>query len=114
MGNPRRSSTIFFSFSGVREFVDAQYEAELSADFKALLEGYADGITHFAALNPKKMPHIALPVTAKDILCGATFKVPFFYKLHETLQGLMAKDKIPISSKGVVGQAIEPKNPPVQ
>lgn len=91
----------------VREFVDAKYESELSADTRALCEAYASGINHFAALHPGKMPHITLPVTGKDVVAGAVFKAPFFYELHRVLEQLLAAEGgMPIGEKGVMRRAV--------
>ena len=96
----------------VREFVNEKYENELSASFREVVEAYADGITHYAALHRDKMPHIGLPVTGKDIVAGATLKLPFFYDLQDELVKLLgAKGGVPISRKGVVGRAIPAENP---
>lgn len=85
----------------VREFVDAKYESALSPGVRALVEAYAGGVNHFAALFPEKMPHLRLPVTGKDIVAGATFKAPFFYELHAHLRELMAgAGGMPIGNKG--------------
>lgn len=96
----------------VQEFVDAQYESELSPELRAILEAFAEGITHFAATHPAKMPYVQLPVTGKEIAMGAVFKAPFFYKLHEELANLFAAEGgIPISRKGLTTALAEPQNP---
>lgn len=89
----------------VREFVDAKYDTELSPDIRALCEAFADGISHFAAVYPERMPNIELPVTGKDIVAGATFKAPFFYELHATLRRLLEDEGgMPIGEKGQMGR----------
>ena len=89
----------------VREFVDQKYETELSPDIRALCEAFAEGVTHFAAIHPGKMSHVALPVTGKDVVAGASFKAPFFYELHATLQRLLEDEGgIPIGAKGQMGR----------
>ncbi len=77
----------------VREFVEAKYEQELSPETRALVEAYAEGITHYAALHRAKMPHIELPVTGKDIVAGGALKAPFFYDLQDTLKKVMAGEQ---------------------
>lgn len=72
----------------VRKFVDEKYEKTLGPELRAVVEAYADGITHYAALNRKKMPHIELPVTGKDVVAGAALKAPFFYDLQDDLENL--------------------------
>jgi len=96
----------------VREFVEAKYERELSPDVRALVEAYADGINHYAALNRRKMPHVRLPVTGKDLVAGGTFKSPLFYGLHDELAKLFGDERaVPISDKGVVGALMPAADP---
>lgn len=87
----------------VREFVEEKYARELSPDVRAVIEAYAAGVTHFAALNPRKFNHIELPITGKDVVAGSTLKSPFFYELHTVLQRLFAGDEeVPVSTQGVL------------
>ncbi|MFP4501017.1 MAG: acylase [Candidatus Hydrogenedentota bacterium] len=87
----------------VRAFVDEKYETGLSPEVRAIVEAYAEGVTHFAALFPGKTPHVKLPVTGKDIVAGATFKAPFFYELQHELRELMAGEGgVPIGRKGEI------------
>lgn len=76
-------------FFRVRESVDEKYETEVSPEVRALVEAYAEGVTHYAVLNRSKMPHIELPVTGKDIVAAITFMTPFFYELQNTLQQVL-------------------------
>jgi penicillin amidase/acyl-homoserine-lactone acylase len=77
----------------VRRFVEERYETVLSDDTRAVLEAYADGINHYAAQFPDKMPELTRPATGKDIVAGFTLKAPFFYELHVVLEDLMGPDK---------------------
>ncbi len=86
----------------VQEFVADQYERALSPELRAICEAYADGMNHYAALFPERMPHLRRPVTGQDIVAGATFKSPFFYEFHKDLEMLMAGEGgTGISRKGV-------------
>jgi len=73
----------------INDFVEDGYERDLSPDVRAVLEAYAEGVTHFAAVYPDRMPHIELPVTGKDIVAGFMLKAPFFYELHTHLKRLL-------------------------
>lgn len=85
-----------------REFAEEKYESDLSPGVRAILEAYADGINHYAALNRAKMPHVQLPVTGKDLVAGATLKSPFFYGLEKHLDKLFAEGEgIKIDKEGV-------------
>jgi len=51
--------------------VESQYETEVPADFKRILEAYAAGANAYAAAHPKQVLHKKLfPVGPKDILKG--------------------------------------------
>lgn len=95
----------------VRAFVEAKYESEISADVRAVIDAYADGINHFAALHPDKMPDIPLPVTGVDIVCNATLKAPFFYDLQRYLTPLFEEDGKLVTKRGVVTSLIPEENP---
>jgi acyl-homoserine-lactone acylase len=86
----------------VREFTEQHYDTAISAELRAVAEGYAAGITHFAALNPEKMPHVKLPVTGKDVIAGVMLKAPFFYELHRALQKMLESGSIKMDKAGVV------------
>jgi penicillin amidase/acyl-homoserine-lactone acylase len=88
-----------FQLFRVRQFVEQRYESDLSPEVRAICEAYAEGINHFAALNPEKMPDLPLPVTGKDIVAGAAFKSPFFYDLQSTLETLFQEGTL-IGDKG--------------
>ncbi len=87
----------------VAEFVDEKYDS-LTPEVRALVEAYAEGVTHYAAAHPEKMPSIDLPVTGRDIVANATMKAPFFYGLHNDIAKVMG-GSLPISKKGVMGAA---------
>jgi penicillin amidase/acyl-homoserine-lactone acylase len=92
----------------VRQFVNEGYHT-LSPELIALVEAYAEGINHFAAAFPGKMPHLHLPVTGQDIVAGTVFKAPFFYEMHVHLRGLLEKGgDVPIGASGSLGAARDP------
>ncbi len=94
----------------VREFADEKYES-ISPELRAVVEGYADGITHYAALNPGNMPRIKLPVTGRDIIAGVMLKAPFFYELHRDLMRIFAGEGIKMNKAGVVAFDAMKDNP---
>ena len=95
----------------IREFTEERYEDEVSPEMRAVAEAYAEGITHFAALHPEKMPHITLPVTGKDIIAGAMAKAPFFYELHRALLKVLESGGVDIDKAGVVAFNAMEDNP---
>lgn len=55
----------------IREYVYNNYDAQVSNDFKKVLEGYAQGVNDFAKKYPKKvLVKEAFPLQPQDILCG--------------------------------------------
>ncbi len=84
-GQAEAKSDYLVQLFRVREFVDEKYEKDLSPATRAVVEAYAAGVTHFAALHPDKLPHVELPVTGKDIVARTTFISPFFYELQRDL-----------------------------
>ena len=92
----------------VWETVNGKY-ATLPADLRRILEGYADGVNYYAALNPSLVKPGLLPLTGKDIAAGFVFKTPFFYGLDSVLQKLMAKTNgKPMPEIGSNGAAVGP------
>ncbi len=75
----------------VWETIDAQYEKDLPADVRHVIEAYADGVNYYAALHPDKVKPGLLPLTGKDIAAGFVFKTPFFYGLDTTLRNVMSR-----------------------
>ena len=86
---------------GVWDDVEEKYESDLSPEVRALCEAYADGINHFGALHPDKLPNRHLPLTGKDVVAGFVLKTPFFYGLDSTLRELMESSgpRRPVSEK---------------
>ena len=96
----------------VRDFVEAKYDTDLSPDVRAVCDAYADGINHFAAAYPDRMPHIELPVTGKEIVMGFTLKAPFFYELHTQLERVMnLKEMPPVQTRDTTTAWLTEENP---
>jgi acyl-homoserine-lactone acylase len=61
----------FVQAIGAKKMIDANYEKEITPEYKAYLEGYAQGINAYAAAHPKKVRLKGIfPVTPKDVLVG--------------------------------------------
>lgn len=72
----------------------ARYPA-LSADVRAVLEGYAAGLNRFAEKRPGEVRLGRLfPVSGEDVATGFVLRAPFFYGLDNVL-GALADDKPP-------------------
>lgn len=100
---------------GARETAEAQYD-DLSAETRAVVEGYAAGLNAFAEANPDEIKRMGLfPVTGRDVITGYVLRSPFFYGLDGVLSPLVAGDlppRPPISvvaeEKGSNGFAVSP------
>lgn len=86
----------------IREFTEERYDTWLGPELRAIAEGYAEGITHFAASHPEKMPYLRLPVTGKDVIAGVLIKAPFFYELQDALLRMMDGSKGMVGKEGMV------------
>jgi acyl-homoserine-lactone acylase len=68
----------------VREQIAEQYDT-LSADYRAVLEGYARGINLYAYLHPQEADGRLYPLTGKDIAAGFAHKVPLMFDIGKVL-----------------------------
>ena len=73
---------------GVRDTVDRRY-SEIPVDVRAVLDGYAAGLNHFASKHPDEIRMSKLfPVSGKDIVAGFVLRAPFFYGLDNYIATL--------------------------
>ncbi len=76
------------------DVVEAKYESDLSPATKALVEAYADGLNHYAALHPDEVLAPGLfPVTGRDIVAGSVHKSPLFFGVEKTLGDLFKDER---------------------
>jgi penicillin amidase/acyl-homoserine-lactone acylase len=80
------------NFMGVWDTVNAQYDSQVPDKIKNIAQAYADGINLYAAENIDEVSTYLLPVTAKDVIAGFTFKTPMFYGFDKTLANLVNPD----------------------
>ncbi|HID54562.1 MAG TPA: acylase [Anaerolineae bacterium] len=65
--------------------IDAQYET-IPPETRAILEAYAAGLNHYAALHPDEVATPDLfPITGQDITAGFMLKVPVFFGLDSAV-----------------------------
>ncbi|MBK6708382.1 MAG: acylase [Sphingomonadales bacterium] len=83
---------------GVRDTVERRY-AEIPADVRAVLDGYAAGLNHYAEKHPEevRLPKL-FPVNGKDIVAGFVLRAPFFYGLDNYIGRLVAGEAPPNES----------------
>jgi acyl-homoserine-lactone acylase len=74
---------------GVRDTVQRQYK-DIPADVRAVLEGYAAGLNHYAEKHPDEARLSNLfPVNGEDIVAGFVLRAPFFYGLDNYIGKLV-------------------------
>ncbi len=78
---------------GVRALVDARWESDLSAQTRALLQGYADGLNFYAARHPDEVLPGLFPVDAKDLARRTSFAQPLFYGMSRVLTNLISPER---------------------
>ncbi len=83
---------------GFWDDVEARYASDLSPEARAVAEGFAAGVNHWAALHRDRVAPGVIPVRGQDLVAGFAFKTPLFYgfekhvkRLFET-QGDLALD----------------------
>ena len=85
-----------FHLFDARSDVEEGYESELSADTRALIEAYAEGLNLYASEHPEELRLRDLfPVTGQDVATGFAFTSPFFYGIDRTLSALAASEEPP-------------------
>ena len=66
-GRKMASSDYLLQLLKVWEVVNANYDSNISAETKSILNGYAAGLNYYALKNPKMAYRGLFPVTAKDL-----------------------------------------------
>jgi len=91
---PKAAETDFVvQFMGVWDTINKHYDKKVPQNIKDIAQAYADGVNLFAAQNPEKVSLYLLPVSAKDIIAGFTFKTPMFYGFDAALGDLINSDE---------------------
>ncbi|MCB9431601.1 MAG: acylase [Ardenticatenaceae bacterium] len=75
------------------EVVDANYDTQLDGETRALLDGYAAGLNHYAALHAEAALPGLFPVRGQDIAAGFLHKTPLFFGLDGVLTELFAEER---------------------
>lgn len=92
---------------GAWDAIDRSYETDLSPDVRALVEAYADGVNHYAALHPNEAVPGVVPVSGRDVVAGFATRVPFFYGLQRTIAELFADERARPVARGPIEAAFE-------
>ena len=69
--------------------LDKKY-ATLDPNFRAVCQGYSDGLNLYASQHPEKLKRNLWPAKPEDLVAGAIHKLPMMFGLHSTLSRLLA------------------------
>lgn len=99
----------FVHAMGINDLVDAKYETDISPEFKRYLDGYAAGLSAYAAANPKQVRiKKAFPITGKDMIKGYTLRMILISYAHGKVEEIVkGKFDVP-EAKGSNAFAISP------
>ena len=92
LGYKAAKTDFVVQFMGVWDTVNANYDEQVAGKIKRIAQAYADGVNLYCAENPSEVSRYFLPVTAKDIIAGFTFKTPMFYGFDQVLGDLVNPD----------------------
>jgi acyl-homoserine-lactone acylase len=81
----------YTAWVGVAEEVDATYDA-LPEDVRAVLEGYARGLSYYAWRHPREVDTRLLPYRGRDIAAGFAHKLPLMIGVDRALKRLRTGD----------------------
>jgi len=80
----------FVQLLGIWDAIGAHYQTDLSADTRALLDGYAAGLNLYAAQHRGDVLAGFAPAKGQDVVALFMLRLPFFYGLDNQLRSLIA------------------------
>lgn len=85
---------------GIWDLLDDRYEKDLSADVRAYVAAFADGLNYYAALHPAEVDARKLPVTPQDVVAGFVLRHLMFYGFEGDVRDLYkATRQHPVSER---------------
>ena len=75
------------------DYIESQYEIDLTPETRLILQGYADGLNHYAALHEDEALPGLFPVRGQDVAAGFVHKTPLFFGLDGVLGELFAETR---------------------
>jgi len=75
---------------GIWDAIDTRYRTDLSADTRALLEGYAAGLNLYSAQHRNAVLPGFAPARGEDMVALFMLRLPLLYGLDEQLRALLA------------------------
>jgi acyl-homoserine-lactone acylase len=106
LGKDGAKSDFLWHLLGVREAVDAGYD-NLSEDFRAVAQGYADGLNAYAAEHSDEVLPGARNVTARDVVAGSALTVPLFWGFERVLGSVVSEDGHPCAVREATAETID-------
>lgn len=85
------ANDFYANLVGIKEEVDGTYP-QLSPEFRAVLEGYAAGLSLYAFLHPEDADGRLPPFTGKDVAASFAHKIPIMVGLSQTLEALFGDE----------------------
>ena len=93
LGRVEGKDGVLFDFGlqmlNLDSLVEARYELDLSAEYRAVLEGYAQGLNDYASTHPKELLlKKSFPINAKDIVKSSTLSLSLMAGLGMALKAV--------------------------
>ncbi|MFT3723938.1 MAG: penicillin acylase family protein [Hyphomonadaceae bacterium] len=89
VGEAGAKSDDFILSLGNTEIVNRDYDAKVSAEAKAIAEGYAAGVNLWCAEHPDTGCARTMPIRGQDIIAGYANRPPSFYGLDGEIDALL-------------------------
>lgn len=90
----------FVALFGVAQEVERSYGTELSSGTRAVLEGYAEGMTVYARRHPEEAAGQRLPFTGKDVAAAFVHRLPLMMDVGRTISAVRAGTLTPEAFAG--------------
>lgn len=89
-GEDGATTDFFVHAMGLKKLVDAQYETDVSPEFKRYLDGYAAGLNAYAKAHPKEVRiKKAFPVKGRDIVQGYVLQMVLISYAHKQVKKIV-------------------------
>ncbi len=107
LGEDGAKSDFLWNMLGIREAVEDGFETRLSEEFRAVAQGYADGLNAYALEHPDEVLPGARNVTARDVVAGSALTVPLFWGFERTLGAVTGEDNHPCATREATAETID-------
>lgn len=107
LGEEGAKSDFLWHLLGIREAVDAGFETRVSPEFRAVAQGYADGLNAYAAQHPAEVLPGARNVTARDVVAGSALTVPLFWGFERVLGVVTDEESHPCAVREATADIID-------